>query len=116
MNEFNEIKGDGYLIRAFGNHAEGTFEVSKEKSLLDGTPCLKICQTAMRFSSDISLSKNKERPVDAKSILAISLVFNYGKAEDKKITFVADGRDAKEAIIELIRISQILFDKWGYGF
>lgn len=72
--------------------------IVKRKTGLQARPAAIFVQKANRFTSDIILEREKKQ-VNAKSIMGImSLAVGHGA----KITLVADGNDAEEAIKELV--------------
>lgn len=120
MNDFEEIIGEGYVIRVFGNHAEGTLKIPKEKATLDGSPCCVISHNAERFISKIMFSVDQGplsgKMFDAKSTMFLSMVLHNHNPlkKDMNLTFFADGSDAKKSIIELIQKAKSEFEIAGY--
>lgn len=65
-------------------------------------PCCQIVDVAEAFDSDIKISKEGEEPVNAKSVMGLSML---AVLIDEEVTITATGDDeieAVDAIVELI--------------
>ncbi|MCF7870731.1 MAG: HPr family phosphocarrier protein [Candidatus Omnitrophica bacterium] len=69
----------------------------KRKHGLHARPATLFVQLANKFDSSVKVKTGKET-IDAKSIIAI---LSLGLNKDAKITIIAEGEDAKEALDEL---------------
>ncbi|MCF7874297.1 MAG: HPr family phosphocarrier protein [Candidatus Omnitrophica bacterium] len=69
----------------------------KRKHGLHARPATLFVQLANKFDSSVKVKAGKET-IDAKSIIAI---LSLGLNKDAKITIIAEGEDAKEALGEL---------------
>ncbi len=74
--------------------------VIKNKQGLHARPAALFVQTANKFDCDITVSKGKEK-VNGKSIMGI-MTLEAGKGA--KVTIIASGNDAEQAIAELEKL------------
>ncbi|MFH1791462.1 MAG: HPr family phosphocarrier protein [Candidatus Omnitrophota bacterium] len=83
--------------------------VIQNKSGLHARPAALFVQTANKYESDITVTKDKTK-VNGKSIMGILML-----AADKGsvVTIAAQGEDAETAVNEL---SQLLLNDTDYGF
>lgn len=85
--------------------------VIKNKSGLHARPAALFVQIANKYDSDISVRKGRQK-VNGKSIMGIMML---AAEKGSRITIVAEGDDAKEAVRELeaILLSETIEDYDG---
>ncbi|MFH1593139.1 MAG: HPr family phosphocarrier protein [Candidatus Omnitrophota bacterium] len=69
----------------------------KNKSGLHARPAAIFVQIANKYDCDITVKKGKQK-VNGKSIMGIMML---AAEKGSKITIIADGNDAKQALLEL---------------
>lgn len=74
--------------------------IIKNRQGLHARPAALFVQTANKFDCDITVSKGKDK-VNGKSIMGI-MMLEAGKGA--KVTIIADGPDAAEAVSELEKL------------
>jgi phosphocarrier protein len=74
--------------------------IVKNKQGLHARPAALFVQVANKFDAEITILKDSEE-VNGKSIMGILLL---GAERDSKITIIAEGRDAEQAIVELEKL------------
>jgi len=90
------VKREVEIINKFGLHAR---------------PAMMLVETANRFTSRIEISNNV-LTVDAKSIMS---VMRLAAAKGTKLTILADGDDAAEAVDALAALFEAGFDEMEDG-
>ena len=72
----------------------------KNKQGLHARPAALFVQIANKFSSDITITKGRQK-INGKSIMGIMML---AAGAGSKITIIADGDDADRAIVELEKL------------
>jgi phosphocarrier protein len=74
--------------------------IVKNKQGLHARPAALFVQIANKFDAEISVCKDNEQ-VNGKSIMGILLL---GAERDSKVTIIAEGNDAEQAVVELEKL------------
>jgi len=81
--------------------------IIKNKTGLHARPASEFVQKASRFKSEITIISDEDE-VNAKSIMG---VMSLGIAKDTEIKIKTEGKDAKEALSELIEFVEVEMPK-----